>query len=386
MNGKIEVKEIDITRISADCIVNAANERLEPDDSVSGAIFRAAGQEMMKKACKKYGHCDAGKAVITEAFNLNAVYVIHAVGPTYIDGKHGEPQLLYSCYREALKLARKNSVHSIAFPVVASGILGYPREEAWRIGLAAIRDDENENPDYRLDVFFSVIDGEMAAMGAKILSEKPMSLDEIISRSNEEESETGKSKGTKKKNKDVKVRKGKDKKGSGAEAEGEKEEKPVFFWHAEDTYGEFSSRFEVSFVVEGIVYGSVTQYMMAKKALLFKDLYRYAQIMNERNPEECKALGREVSGFIQSTWDKARIEILFDANYAKFSQNPELEEVLLGTGSREIVEASPYNSEYGIGMSEKEAREADPSQWRGKNLLGESLMQVRSALEAMYEE
>ncbi len=131
----------DITKMNVDVIVNAANTELLMGGGVCGAIFRAAGVNDLEKACRKISHIETGQAVITPGFKLPAKYIIHAAGPVYsrYDQNKSE-KLLYSAYIESLKLALKNNLESIAFPLISSGIYGYPKDEALKVATAAIRD------------------------------------------------------------------------------------------------------------------------------------------------------------------------------------------------------------------------------------------------------
>lgn len=140
LTGEISVKIGDIVKERADAIVNAANEQLTQGGGVCGAIFRAAGEKDLRAACEKIGRCETGGAVLTPAFKLPAKYIIHAVGVRYKDGKHGEERLLYGAYRSALGLAQMNGCDSIAFPLISSGIYGYPVEEAWAVAIKACYD------------------------------------------------------------------------------------------------------------------------------------------------------------------------------------------------------------------------------------------------------
>ncbi len=138
-NCLLELVEGDITKQDTEAIVNAANEQLIPGGGVDGAIHRAGGPSIAEEA-RKYERCPTGSAVITGAGNLKAKYVIHAVGPRYKDGKHGEADLLASAYRSALNLCLEKKIDSVAFPSLSTGAYGYPLEEASRIALRTIID------------------------------------------------------------------------------------------------------------------------------------------------------------------------------------------------------------------------------------------------------
>lgn len=129
----IEVKLGDISRLAnrVDAIVNAANTALIPGGGVDGALNQAAGPKL-KQAMAKIGGTPTGTAVITPAFDLPAKYVIHAVGPRYIDGQHDEETLLYSAYEAVFQLARENDIQTLAVPVLSAGIYQYPKEAAAR--------------------------------------------------------------------------------------------------------------------------------------------------------------------------------------------------------------------------------------------------------------
>ncbi len=135
----LEIIRNDITKMHVDAIVNAANENLQMGGGVCGAIFHAAGAKELQAACNEIGNCPTGKAVVTPAFKLNANYIIHAVGPIWSGGRHGEEQQLRSAYSNALHLAEELKCESIAFPLISSGIYGYPREQALDIAISEIR-------------------------------------------------------------------------------------------------------------------------------------------------------------------------------------------------------------------------------------------------------
>lgn len=170
--SNISIQKIGITRLHTDAIVNAANRMLAEGGGVCGAVFAAAGSRELTQACNAIGGCRTGSAVITPGFNLPAKYIIHAVGPVYQDGKHQEPQLLYSAYKQSLLLAKANGCHSIGFPLISAGIFGYPKDQAWRKALQACRDFILEHPDYEIEIIFAVLDDTIMALGQKTLAEQ----------------------------------------------------------------------------------------------------------------------------------------------------------------------------------------------------------------------
>lgn len=132
--NRIELIQGDITKIACDAVVNAANTSLLGGGGVDGAIHRAAGPELLAE-CKTLGGCATGRVRMTRGYRLPAKFVIHAVGPVYRDGTRGEPDLLRSCYAEALALCKEHGIRSIAFPAISCGIYGYPLADAARIAL-----------------------------------------------------------------------------------------------------------------------------------------------------------------------------------------------------------------------------------------------------------
>lgn len=165
----------DITKMKVDAIVNAANTELQMGGGVCGAIFRAAGASQLQAACDKLAPIQTGDAVITPGFRLPAKYVVHAAGPVYRGGKSGEEEQLRSCYLNGMKRAVENKCESIAFPLISSGIYGYPKDAALRVATAAIRDFL---ADHDLDVYLAVFDKAAFAISEKLLGEVASYIDE----------------------------------------------------------------------------------------------------------------------------------------------------------------------------------------------------------------
>ena len=142
----LELVEGDITTQDTEAIVNAANSSLLGGGGVDGAIHRAGGPQILEE-CRKIGGCPTGEARITSGGRLPAAWVIHTVGPVYRDGKHGEPELLASAYRNSLRLASERAIKAVAFPSISTGAYGYPLAEAARIALTTTRDYLTAHPE-----------------------------------------------------------------------------------------------------------------------------------------------------------------------------------------------------------------------------------------------
>lgn len=155
----------------------------------------------------------------------------------------------------------------------------------------------------------------------------------------------------------------------------------VYFWSEKGSTGCYSQWFMSNFEVDGRSYCCMEQYMMAQKAILFKDIETLGKIFSSTDPRMIKAYGREVKGFDPVKWGDNKSRIVFEGNMAKFGQNEVIRNTLLTTGDKVLAEASPYDRIWGIGMRASEASKSGPGQWKGENLLGFALMQVRDELK-----
>ena len=162
----------------------------------------------------------------------------------------------------------------------------------------------------------------------------------------------------------------------------------LFFWGHTNTSIEpagkfiFSQWYPSPFVVDNVTYKTAEHWMMAGKANLFGDADTFAQIIQAATPKEAKAGGRKVKGFVPHVWEQNCYQIVVKGNEHKFSQNPAFKSYLLSTADMVIVEASPVDTVWGIGLSQESKYAKDPPNWRGQNLLGFALMQVRDILSA----
>ena len=166
----------DITKLEVDAIVNAANSELRHGGGVCGAIFAAAGARELEAACAEIGHADTGTSVATPGFALPARYVIHSVGPVWQGGGAGERELLASCYSTALALAHELGCASIAFPLISSGIYGYPPDEALEVATGAIRAYLEADPD--MEVTLCLFDRRALGLVEGILGEVESYIDD----------------------------------------------------------------------------------------------------------------------------------------------------------------------------------------------------------------
>lgn len=174
----------DITKVPAEAIVNPANTELCEGSGTSRAIYQAAGEAELTKACQKIGYCKLGGAVITPAFHLQAKYIIHAVGPVWIDGKRKEEETLYQAYQNSMKLAAEYHLESIAFPLLSSGNYGYPKEQAVKVAIHAISDFLMEE---EMLVYLVLYDRNAVAVSKKLFASVEEYIDDHYVEENNEE-------------------------------------------------------------------------------------------------------------------------------------------------------------------------------------------------------
>lgn len=161
--------------------------------------------------------------------------------------------------------------------------------------------------------------------------------------------------------------------------------KYIFFWGHQCQNNQidkacFSQWFPASFTIDDVTYPTAEHYMMAEKARLFNDIETLSKILNAKTPAQAKALGREVKGYDDQLWIQNRFDIVVTANLAKFEQNTDLKTFLMNTSNRVLVEASPVDKIWGIGMAHDHPYVNQPEHWQGLNLLGFALMKVRDYL------
>lgn len=473
----IQIKKISITALTTDAIVNAANEGLWAGGGVCGAIFKAAGYQQLQAACDKIGHCDTGSAVITPGFHLKAKYIIHAVGPRYIDGKHGEPELLYGAYYKSLELAVKNKCRSIGFPLISAGIFGYPMKAAWQQAFRACGDFLDKHKSVSIGIVFAVLDNEIIKTGRRILKESVNSKYRIADRTDWKIQDMPKKRDTfilertftaqqmaalrrgnipqemedkwfwfmegdtlyahrswtglciyridfKSNNKHVvTVNRDPEQYTCPSTAQDAEQLNKLLNWWIKDNYdyyhewlsetvdnlkkagkipdtlkisghevdayffhkpeepnGYLSNWFLSSFDLDNMHFTSVEQYIMYRKCKMFGDEKSAEGVLATNSVAEQQAIGRNASGYINAVWAGARQMVVYRALMAKFSQNEDLKQQLLDTGDAYLVECAGSDKIWACGIRLNDEKRFDAFNWKGSNLLGFALMEVREKL------
>ncbi len=355
----IEIRKISITALDTDAIVNAANDDLLAGGGVCGAVFKAAGYEQLQEACRKIGHCDTGSAVITPGFNLKAKFIIHAVGPVWSDGTHGEPKLLYGAYRRSLELASENGCSSIGFPLISAGIFGYPIDPAWRKAIQACRDFLEAGK--QIDIVFAVLDDTILASGQNMLQNIAPQFaakgdaHAVHPMIKENAKNTLRISGT--------------------------EKAAVFFHKPEEPFGYLSNWYLSPFDLDGIHFTSTEQYIMYRKCMTFGDETSAKAILETEDTAMQQAIGQKASGYIDSVWAGMRQMVAFRALMSKFSQNENLKQKLLDTGDAYLVECAGSDKVWACGVRLDDDKRFDAANWTGDNILGFALMEVREVLK-----
>ena len=474
----IEIIKSDITKLDTDAIVNAANSGLQAGGGVCGAIFKAAGYTQLQKACDQIGGCAVGSAAITPGFDLKAGYIIHAVGPRWVDGQHDEFKLLTGAYKKALELAVAHHCKSVGFPLISAGIFGYPVPKAWRDAIFACSSFLNDHPENDLRIVFAVRDDEIMKTGEETLKKEaweyavvpavkadwktqdmPEQCDHfVLKRHFTDEQMLALRHGNIPQemedkwfwymegdtlyahrswtgfclyimefrpddlhrvtvNRDPEQYKNTDLaydaetldkllnwwcgapydyynewlaetvdmlKKNGVIRDkltvAGRQVDAVYFHKPDEPDGYLSNWYPSPFTLDGVQFSSAEQCIMYQKCMIFGDHQCAEKILATDDTKLQQALGREAKGYISDVWVGIRQIILRRALLAKFTQNEDLKKKLLDTGDCWLVECARTDKIWACGIRLDDDRRFDAANWRGQNILGFTLMDVREML------
>lgn len=474
----IEIRKISITDLGTDAVVNAANDGLWAGGGVCGAIFEAAGYKQLQDACSKIGHCDTGSAIITPGFNMKARYIIHAVGPRWKDGRHGEPELLYNAYYRSLELALENKCRSIGFPLLSAGIFGYPLQGAWQQAMSACSDFLDKHQEACMSIVFAVLNNDIMDAGNKVLRESSASRYKAAERNDWKTLDmpgkcerfillrdiTAQQMSALRKGNIPQEMEDKwfwfmegdtlyahrswtgiciyriDFKADGNHAvtvnrdpeqysctsidedrqtlnelldwwtqshydyynewlsetvnaieksetvfdkltiNGQKVD-AVFFHKPNEPYGFLSNWSPSPFDLDGLHFTSTEQYIMYRKCMLFGDEASASAVLATDDVAQQQAIGKKAAGYNDHIWAGMRQMVAYRGLMAKFSQNEDLKRKLLATGDAFLIECAGSDKVWACGVRLNDEKRFDASNWKGDNILGCALMEVREKLK-----
>ena len=347
--SKFEIVHASCADQEVDVVVNAANRGLWAGSGICGVIFDRAGLDELQKACSEYNTpLNDGDAVITPAFNMkNTKAIIHAVGPNFMVTPTAFKEL-FEAYYNSLVVMKENGYHSIAFPLISSGIFGsgltHAVAESTKQCMRAYKKFTADYPDYDIDV-------KLCAFTNSEMQEATQEYRGVFNEVDGNKSDNNK-------------------------------RKIICFHNPDEENGYLSNWYMSDFIIDGISYSSMEQYMMYMKAVTFNDTESAKQIMAISDVEKIKALGRGVNGYNETIWNGMRQIIVYKGLLEKFGQNDELCEKLIDTGDAILAECAVSDLTWGIGISMYDDNRFDMSKWKGRGLLGFALMQVRDELNS----